>query len=240
MKRIITGMIVFFNLMSLFAISQETIKQKTINASGTAEMEVVPDEIYVQVQLREYDKKGGSKIDIDAIKNDFLKAAASIGLNENDISVQGYQGWDGNYWEYKKNKKKNPDMKASITYQVKLASTKKMDELVQKLDDEATQNFFISRVSHSKLQEFKKQLKIQAVKSAKEKAIYLAEAINEKAGEALTINEPNEINPFPQPMYANRMMEAKVATDTGDAQTPNIDFKKMKLQYEVNVVFALK
>lgn len=244
MKRILTGIIVFLNLLSLAAISQEpikeTVRQKTINVSGIAEMEVAPDEIYVQIQLREYDKKGGSKIDIDAIKNDFLKAAASMGLNENDISVQGYQGWDGNFWLYKKNKKKNPDMKASITYQVKLASTKKMDELVQKLDDEATENFFISRVSHSKLQELKKQLKIQAVKSAKEKANYLAEAINEKAGEALTINEPTEIPPYPQPVYSNRMMEYKVEMDAGDAQMPNIDFKKIKLQYEVNVVFAMK
>lgn len=240
MKRIITGLFVFFNFISLDAVSQETMKQKTVIASGIAEMEVVPDEIYVQVQLREYDKKGGAKTDIDAIKNNFLKAATGIGLTENDISVQGYQGWDGNFWLYRKNRRKNPDLKASITYQVKLASTKKMDELVQKLDDEATENFFISRVSHSKLQEFKKQLKIQAVKSAKEKATYLADAINEKAGEALTINEPNEMNPFPQPVYANRMMEAKVAMDAGDAQTPSIDFKKMKLQYEVNVVFALK
>jgi len=240
MKRIITSIAVFLNLLALNANSQEMIKQKTINASGIAEMEVVPDEIYVQVQLREYDKKGGSKVDIDAIKNNFLKAAASIGLSENDISVQGYQGWDGNFWLYKKNKKKNPDLKASITYQVKLASTKKMDELVQKLDDEATENFFISRVSHSKLKEFKKQLKIQAVQAAKEKAIYLAEAINEKAGEALTINEPNEINPFPQPMFSNRALEFKQATDAGDQQTMNVEFKKMKLQYEVNVVFALK
>lgn len=241
MKRIITGIVVFFNLLSLYAVSQETIKQKTVNASGIAEMEVVPDEIYVQVLLREYDKKGGAKADINTIKNDFLKAATSIGLSENDISVQGYQGWDGNFWLYKKNKKKNPDLKASINYQVKLGSTKKMDELVQKLDDEATDNFFISRISHSKLQEFKKQLKIQAVKSAKEKANYLAEAINEEAGEALTINEPNEIPPFPQPVYANRMMKAEsVNMDAGNEQMPNIDFKKMKLQYEVNVVFALK
>lgn len=242
MKRMITGLIVFLNLLSLHAVSQDTIKHKTVNVSGIAEMEVVPDEIYVQIQLREYDKKGGTKTDIDAIKNDFLKAALNTGISENDITVQGYQGWDGNYWWYKKNKKKNPDLKASITYQVKLASTKKMDELVQKLDDEATRNFFISRVSHSKIQEFKKQLKIQAVKSAREKANYLADALNEKAGEALTINEPNEIIPYPQPMYTNRMMEAKVAMDAGagDEQMPNIDFKKIKLQYEVNVVFALK
>lgn len=242
MKRILTGMVVFFYLLSLPAISQETaIKQKTINVSGIAEMEVVPDEIYVQVQLREYDKKGGAKVDIDAIKNDFLKSALSTGLVESDISVQGYQGWDGNFWLYKKNKKKNPDLKASITYQVKLASIKKMDELVQKLDDEATQNFFISRVSHSKIQEFKKQLKIQAVKSAKEKAAYLADAINEKAGQALTINEPNEITFYPQPMYANRAVKmAAENLDSGNEQAPTIDFKKMKLQFEVNVVFALQ
>lgn len=243
MKRFFTGAIILFSLMSVTAFSQEpvpVIKQRTINVSGMAEMEVVPDEIYVQVQLREYDKKGAGKVDIDAIKNAFLKAALSTGLNESDISVQGYQGWDGSMWMYKKNKKKNPDLKASITYQVKLATTKKMDELVQKMDDEATESFFIEKVSHSKIEEFKKQLKLQAVKNAKDKAIYLADAINEKAGEALTINEPNEINNFPQPMYANRMMKMAEASDAGNDQAPNIDFKKIKLQFEVNVVFALK
>lgn len=240
MKRFFTGIAVIFSLLGTHAISQETVKQKTINVSGMAEMEVVPDEIYVQVELREYDKKGGPKVDIDAIKNDFLKAALSTGIPETDISVQGYQGWDGNLWIYRRNKKKNPDLKASITYQVKLSTTKKMDELVQKLDDEATQNFFISKVSHSKLQQFKKELKIQAVKAAKEKATYLADAINEKAGEAITINEPNEINGFPQPMYANRMMKADAGYAGGNEQLPNIDFKKIKLQFEVNVTFALK
>lgn len=241
MKKVFTGLTVFLLLVTTSSFCQETIKQKTVNASGVAEMEVVPDEIYVQVLLREYDKKGGGKVDINAIKDDFLKAALSVGLTEADISVQGYQGWDGNFWLYRKNKKKNPDLKASITYEIKLATTKKMDDLVQRLDDEATQNFFISRVSHSKLQDFKKQLKIQAVKAAKDKATYLAEAINEHVGEALTINEPNEINPFPQPIYANRMMKMEnIALADNEQQQPNIDFKKIKLQYEVNVVFALK
>ncbi len=236
------GCIIFlFLMLNINGISQETIKQKLINVAGIAEMEVVPDEIYVMIELREYDKKNGGKTDIDAIKNDFLKAALSVGISETDISVQSYQGWDGNYWVYRRNKKKNPDLKASITYQVKLSATKKMDELVQKLDDEATQNFFISRVSHSKILEFKKQLKIQAVKAAKEKAIYLADAIGEKAGEALTINEPNEIGVvYPQPpVYSNRIMMKGEATDAGQ-QAPNINFKKIKLQFEVNASFALK
>ena len=241
MKKLITSVLMAMLLLSANAQNNEgTQRQKQINVTGVAEMEIVPDEIYVQVTLREYVKKGSAKTNIETIRNNFIKAALGVGIPETDITVQGYQGWDGNYWWYKKNKNKNPDMMASITYQVKLGSTKKMDELVQKLDDEATENFFISRVSHSKLQEFKKQLKIQAVQAAREKATYLAEAIGEKAGEAIMINEPNEIGNFPQPMYANRMMKQSATAMDEAASEANIDFKKMKLQFEVSATFALK
>ena len=45
--------------------------------------------------------------DIETIKNNFLAACKSLGLNDTDVVVQSYQGWDGNYWWYKNNKKKN-------------------------------------------------------------------------------------------------------------------------------------
>lgn len=229
-----------FTMLTAFA-QDNTIKQRTINVNGSAEMEVVPDEIYVQVDLREYDKKNNGKVDIETIKNNFLNACKSIGLNDSDLSIQGYQGWDGNYWWYKKNKKQNPDLKATISYWVKLSSTKKMDELVNKLDDEATQNFFIAKVDHSKMDEFKKQLKIQAIKAAKDKAIYLAAALNENVGEAITINDPNEVGNYPRPIYANAMMKQNMEVADQAAEPPmNVDFKKIKLQFDVNVVFALK
>ncbi len=238
MKTILMSMALLAGVLTANAQTNEP-RQKQINVSGMSEMEIVPDEIYVQVKLREYEIKNAPKMDIETIRSKFLKAALSIGIAETDISVQSYEGWDGNYWWYKKNKKKNPDMMASITYQVKLSGTKKMDELVSKLDDEATENFSIQRVSHSKLDQFKKQLKIEAVKAAKEKAIYLAEAIGEKVGEAITINDPSEMGRYPQPMYANMMMK-QAGMENDQAQEPNIDFKKMKLQFEVQVTFALK
>lgn len=231
-------------LFSLCAVNAQPTdvnnKQKVINVNGTAEMEIVPDEIYVQIMLREYAKKGGPKTDIESIRKNFLKATQSINIPDSNISVQGYQGWDGNYWWYNKNKKKNPDMMAGITYQVKLSSTKKMDELVSKLDDEATEGFSIARVSHSRLQEFKKQLKIQAIRSAKEKAIYLSEAIGEKVGEAIMINDPNEVDNYPRPVFSNMMMKQSANAEGEQAAEPNIDFKKIKLQFDVNVTFALK
>ena len=241
MKQILCTLLAGISLFTATA-QEPTIKQKTVNVSGTAEMEVIPDEIYVQVVLKEYNKKNNDKVDIEKIKNDFLLACKGIGLTEKDISVQGFAGYDGNAWIIKKNKKKNPDLKASITYSVKLSTTRKMDELVDKLDDEATQSFNISSVSHSKLDEFKKQLKIQAVKAAKEKAIYLSEAIGEQVAGALTINDANDesVTPFPQTrMYASNIMIRGAESDM-TAPAMDVDFKKIKLRFSVSAVFALK
>ena len=97
------------SLFLLFANAQtgdNIIKQRTINVTGTAELEITPDEIYVQVELREYTKKNGEKVDIETIRNQFLSAAKSMGIADTDVVVQGYSGWDGNYWWYQKNKKK--------------------------------------------------------------------------------------------------------------------------------------
>jgi uncharacterized protein YggE len=122
---------------------------------------------------------------------------------------------------------------------LKVSSTGKLDELVEKMDDEATQNFFIAKTSYSKMEDLKKELKIAAIKAAKEKAVYLAEAIGEHIGEAVTINEPVETTTGPVP-YANYAVKMSMAEANDATPVMNVDFKKIKLQFEVNVVFALK
>jgi len=237
MKKSLTALVLLFVAFTSFS-QQQNPYPKTITVTGSAEMEIVPDEIYVQVDLKEYEKKGSGKITIDKIRQDFLTAIRSLGLPDSSISIAGYDGYNGNPWWRKKNKLKD-ELYSSITYQVKLKSSTQVDQLVDKLDDAATQNFFVQRTSHSKLTEFRKQLKIQAVKAAKEKAAYLAEAINENIGAAVTINEPNEYyQPYYRNMASNQMMKAEMDQSANDQ--PQADFKKIKLKYDVSVVFALK
>ena len=223
---------------SLFAQERNPFP-RTITVNGSAEMEIVPDEIYVQVYLKEYEKKGAGKVPIDKIRQEFLTAVRSLGLPDTAISVSGYDANNYNPWWRKKNKKE--ELYASITYQVKLRNAAQVDQLVDKLDDNATQNFYISRTAHSKLDEFKRNLKIQAVKAAKEKAQYLSDAVGEKVGVAVTINEPGEyFQPYYGDMAANRMMKAEAVQTSAPADQPQADFKKMKLRYDVTVVFELK
>lgn len=212
---------------------------KTITVSGSAEMEVIPDEIYVNVVLREYQKKGQDKKELEILKTDFLNSCKQAGIPDSSISIASYTGYNNYYW-FRRNKK-TPDLNASITYQVKFSNSKQMDDLVDKLDDEATQSFDIVRLSHSKMPEFRKQLKIQAIKAAKDKGIYLTEAIGEKLGSAIKINEPDAPVAMKENSRSrsNAQLNNNVALDEVNDKKPEIDFKKIKLRFEVNVIFAL-
>lgn len=237
MNRFIIIVVLCFLTTGIFAQAPNPFP-KTINVTGSAELEIVPDEIYVVVTLKEYEKKGTGKIDIERIKTDFLNSCKSIGLPDSTVTIAAYEGHNPKTpW----NKKAKDELFASISYQVKFNSSKKMDELVSKLDDNATQSFDVTQVSHSKIQEYRKQVKIQAIKAAKAKAEYLTEAVGEQLGVAVTITE-NQNDVLAAPLYySNQLAFSNSYNFSRDSnQETGVDFKKIKLRMEMNVVFQIK
>jgi uncharacterized protein YggE len=85
-------------------------------------------------------------------------------------------------------------------------------------------------------------MRIQAIKAAKEKAAYLTEAVGENLGTAVTITENSQ--PFIQPQYFNISQTPHYAfkskLNSDESSDSGIDFKKIKVFMEVNVVFAIK
>jgi len=207
-------------------------------------MEIVPDEIYVQVDLTEY-KKRGDKVEIDKIKEDFLAICKAVGIPDSSISLASFDGYNlASIW---RRRRRDPDLMASVSYQIKFKTTKPIDDLVDRLDDQATKDFRISRVSHSKIAEFRRQLKVLAVKASKEKATYLTEAVNEQLGQAITIKEPDESTS--SDVLAGNLKYRTSSNEVGNYMMKKegyglvdsgVDFRKIKLRYEVNVLYALK
>ena len=80
------------------------------------------------------------------------------------------------------------------------------------------------------------------MKAAKEKAGYLAGAIDETIGSAVSINEGPEPNFEPMPVYrmGAQAYLSNAAYDKAGSGGADVDFKKIKLRFEVNAVFALK
>lgn len=235
-----------FITLSILCVTVVTFAQqnnpfpKTINVTGSAETNIIPDEIYVIVTLKEYEKKSTGKVTLDKIKSDFLGYCRSIGLPDSSVTIASYEGYNNYPWWRKR--KMREELYSSISCQVKFSTSAKMDELVDKLDDDATQNFVIARLSHSKIAEYRRQLKIQAIKAAKDKAVYMAEAIGENLGAAVTITEPDDA--FAPDLYraAQSNSYAYLARDkdgVADGEK-GVDFKNIQLRYEVKAVFALK
>jgi hypothetical protein len=205
---------------------------------------VIPDEIYVQVDLREYKKKGEEKTELEKIKNDFLASCKAVGIADSNIAVASYDGYNmANLW---RRRKKDPELLSSIAYQIKFNNTRMIDDLVTRLDDEATNNFSIIKTSHSKITEFRKQLKISAVKAAREKAAYLSESVNEQVGQAITIVEPEEYmnsdvqaGRYKSNVAFNENFSMKEARAYG-INDNGVDYRRIKIRYEVKVLYALK
>lgn len=242
MKQIITLVIACLLTTGLLAQAPNPFP-KTIHVKGTAQMEVIPDEIYVVVTLKEYEKKGTGKIELEKVKTDFLNTCRNAGLPDSVITIASYEGFNPRPW-YKSISKSKGELYATIAYQLKFTSSKKIDELVNKLDDDATQNFEVVRVSHSKIQEYRKQVKIQAIKAAREKALYLTEAVGENLGVAVSIEEsPENVSSL---TLGNRQanFNENYNFSGGDISfnksDEGVDFKKIRIVMGIDVVFSLR
>ena len=65
-------------------------------------MEVIPDEIYVQVDLKEY-KRGEEKVELRKLKPIFLNNCKAVGIADSNISVASFDGYNlASIWKRRK------------------------------------------------------------------------------------------------------------------------------------------
>ncbi len=67
-------------------------------------MEIIPDEIYVNVVLREYQKRGENKKELETLKTDFINACKLSGIADSAVSIVSYTGYNSYFWLKKKKK----------------------------------------------------------------------------------------------------------------------------------------
>lgn len=236
-KRLLLVILMSVPLMNL---AQQTIHLpdpvKKIEVTGSAEMEVVPDEIYIAITVQEYYNKQKEKINIDAISKNFIATCEKAGISKERIEVQDMSGFDNTSWWYRKRKKEQPDLLQSTTYIVKFSNPAEVDKLVNMLDDNATQNIYLYKTSSSKQAEYRKQLKKEALQNAKAKAQYLLEGIGAKAGSVLYVKE---IEQHEFPMYKG-MMESNAMMAQDGSANEGLNFRKLKYRYEVEAHFVIE
>jgi uncharacterized protein YggE len=221
-----------FLLITGMGFAQSVDLRRKIEVSGSAETEVTPDILYVSVSLKEYFKDSSNKkrVTIEELERQLQTAVLAAGIPKENFMINNVSSYN---WTIEK--KKDPGFLARKQYSIRLTDLSKFNQLISAVDQKGIESTNIERYDYSKIESLKKELKVKALVAAKDKATYMAEAIGEKIGSALEIREINNES-YPQPMYKANVMMSVAA----DAALPDIDFKKIKLNYQVNAVFELK
>jgi len=223
-------------LIALVAITSGVFAQavdlrRKIEVSGTAEKEVTPDIINVSISLQEY-MDGKKKIIIDQLENQLEGAVKDAGIAKEDFTVNNVSAWNNTY-----NKKKTPDFLASKQYGLRVRDLNKYNQIINKIDPKGIQSTNVDSYDYSKIEDVKRELKVKALLSAKEKAAYLLSAIGDKVGDAISITEIDNGNYVaPRPVMYKMAMSAAAAPSPAES---DIDFKNIKLSFQINAVFEI-
>lgn len=229
MKKLIAiALAAFLGLSS--AMAQQADLRRKINVSGSAETEVTPDIIYISISLKEY-LNGKKKVEITDLEKQLYAAVQKAGISKENLTISNLSSWN-----YATEKKKNPDFLASKQYRLKVSDLNKFNSIIDEIDAKGIAGTNIESYDYSKIETLKKDLKIKALLNAKEKATYMLTALGDKLGNVIEIMDGGDN--IIQPVYRNYMMKAGMA-ESADA-APEIDFKKIKLNFTINAVFEIK
>jgi len=203
-----------------------------IELTGTAEKEIVPDEIYILITLMER-LDGKDKITIESQEQALKQGVANIGISLENLFLADA---NSNYISVKWQKK---DVIAKTNYMLKVSDATSVGKVFELLDKLQIQDAKISHVSHSRLEELKKEVRVEAISAAKQKADYLLEAIGHKTGKALYVREDNYSMPVAR-VYAESNVMMKSDYSQLDSADTQIQFKKITISASVYVRFLIE
>lgn len=237
-KHVMLSLLISICAISVMAQSNSNELVKKIEVYGSAEEEITPDEIYFSITLKEYLTDDKQKVSIDKLERELYNAVRKIGIEEEDFQIENVFGY--NYDRYWKDKKKErEDFLAQKQYRIKFAELDKINRLFAYLDPKGIQRANISSYSHSRIEAYRRDLKVKALRNARDKAEYLLEGIGENSGEVLEVQEINQNNQQPV-YYQARGMAMMESADANMMDAPEIDFRKIKIKSEVRAVFRIE
>lgn len=214
-----------------------------IEVTGSADMEIEPDEFRLSVLISAYEKDK-KEIKVEEVEKKLMKILSNIGIPKNNILLSTASTRSD--WEYAwKIKKEGKENKPRVTklYDIICADFKQMDDLIAQLPgvEEGFMEINLSELKNKNISEYRKQTKIEAIKAAKEKAGYLLESVGNTTGKLIQVIELDEDDwgwPRAANAYSNAISQTsmKVMGDTGDDSS----VRKIKLRYKIKARFEIK
>lgn len=211
--------------MAASFINAQEIKKNAIEVTGVAEMEVEPDEIIFNIGI-----KGDSKNQLADNEKLLFEILKNNGVKNEDIKFKSmYQNIYSKTKVFTKN------------LQFKVTKKADMGNIFESLNQKWVNNINIAEIKNTKIADFRKTVKINALRAAKEKAEYLLESIGKKIGTPLEITE---IEDYTSDNIIPMNFRAKAANIQLEAADSNVDYSfenidNIKLKYSIKTKYEI-
>ena len=196
-----------------------------ISVTGTAEKEIIPNEINIAIVLKET-MNGKLKSTIVEQEKRLLDE-----LRKHSIDLKKITFEDASASQLTIRKKTN-DLMNVKRYELKLNTLQEVNQAINAFDEADIKSFYISEMSHSEIEAYRKEVKILALQAAKNKAKYLLESIDQKVGNALEVVEVTEGNAI--------IGRSNVAYPKDEEYNKDIGIKPIVVKYSMQAKFEIK
>ena len=227
-----------FIFFSLVAYGQNDLVLKTlpikpfIEVTGTASKEVIPDKIFISITLT------NKIIDKQQYNIQTQEEKLKEILSKNNIDLELLSLSDANS-EILVQKKRDIGYEVKKIFTLQLSTADQVSKIAKELQDLNIKETSIIKLEHSKIDSLRKEVRVAAIKAAKDKAEYLLQAIGEQLDKPIEIREVIEA-PYYRDNRSNNTMVFNTNVTKYEDERTEIGFEKIKISFSYFIKYAIK
>lgn len=232
MKKLILAAAALFVAAAATAQTQTTIETQPtgIQVNGRAERKITPDEIHVAITLRDNEPKGRT---VDQLEAQMKRELGRLGIDvDSALRVTSMVNAP----------RRRNDVDTSRSYELKVAGATTLGQVFYALGEMGVTQAAVSRVTHSRIEELRGEVRVEAIRNARTIADELAGALGQRARLAEWIQDGGFYETSPVPMYRTRAVADEIfvrGAGTMDTGEQGLEMQEMTIVYNVTVRFRL-
>lgn len=226
-------LIMYSNAQTLTNLSNE---KPFIEVIGSSSIDVVPDMLYISISIRE--KKN---ISVDSQEDTLRNIMQRCEIPNSKLTINKAQS------TYSKISFASRSGVTQKVYSLLLPDAATMARIFDEFEKSTIiDNYRLEKISHSKIDSLVREVKIKAIKEAKNQAEYLLNAINEKVGKPLEIKEVKsdniELYSITGGIHARygNSRDYTATSESMSAQDVVIGIQNIKIQKYIYIKFAIQ
>jgi uncharacterized protein len=163
------------------------IEDPFVEVTGEADTEVIPDQIFISITLKE-SSDGKVMTTMESLEKNLKDKISAKGISLENLTL------NSTHESIEKVSKRTVEKLKENIYHLKTNDPEIAKAILIQLQSSSVKDARIVKIDHSRMDEFKKEIRLKAVRSAKDKADKMLGALGEVAGKLIFLIEKDEPN----------------------------------------------